>query len=101
MTNINISNSPFSKTLDQLGNATSPKTNPNANAFGDLVKSSLNSAIDAQYKSEQVSAAALVGNADMTDVIQAINDAEVALNSVMAIRDKVISAYENIIHMAV
>lgn len=101
MANMNVTNTGFSKALEQLKEAPTPKANPNASAFGDLLKDSISSAIDAQHKSEQVSAAALAGKADMTEVIQAINDAEIALNTVMAVRDKVISAYENIIHMAI
>jgi flagellar hook-basal body complex protein FliE len=66
-------------------------------SFGDLVKTSLETAIDSQHKSEQVSAKGLIGQADMTEVLQAVNDAELALNSVLAIRDRVIDAYEQIL----
>lgn len=65
-------------------------------SFGDILKTSLNSAIDAQHTSEKVSAAALVGKASMTDVLQAVNSAELALNTVLAIRDKVVTAYQSI-----
>ena len=102
MSDINIANSTYSKALQGLKNSTSStSTNSGSSIFGDLVRNSLDSAIDAQYKSEQVSAAALVGQADMTDVIQAIGDAELALNTVIAVRDKVISAYESIINMSI
>ena len=99
MTSINEASSAYSNALNQI------KQSPNlgsgetsASTFGDLVKNSLSSAIDAQHKSEQVSAAAIAGQADMTDVLQAINDAELALNTVLAVRDKVVQAYEQVIH---
>ncbi|MDD9899573.1 MAG: flagellar hook-basal body complex protein FliE [Alphaproteobacteria bacterium] len=66
-------------------------------SFGSLVEQSLNSAIDAQHESESVSAKGLIGEANMTDVLQAVNDAEMALNTVIAIRDRVIEAYETIL----
>lgn len=65
-------------------------------AFGDLVKQGLQNAVDLQHKSEAVSGKALAGKADMTDVLQAVTDAEMALNTVIAVRDKVVQAYNNI-----
>ena len=64
--------------------------------FGDLVKQGMQSTIDLQHKSEAVSGKALAGKADMTDVLQAVTDAEIALNTVLAVRDKVVQAYNNI-----
>jgi len=101
MANLNITNNAYSKALDQLKNAPTAKSDASSSVFGDLVKNSISSAIDAQYKSEQISTAALTGKADMTDVIEAVGNAELALNTVMAVRDKVINAYESIIHMAI
>jgi len=65
-------------------------------AFGDLVKQGLQNAVDAQHKSEAVSGKALAGKADMTDVLQAVTSAEMALNTVLAVRDKVVQAYNSI-----
>ena len=70
-------------------------------SFGDMVKTGLEGAIDAQHKSETVSAKGLIGQADMTEVLQAVNDAELALNTVLAIRDRVIGAYEAIMRTSV
>ena len=93
--------SAYSNALKQLKDSPKTEAGDNTSLFGDLVKTSLNSAIEAQHKSEQVSAAALAGQADMTEVVQAINDAEIALNTVLTIRDKVINAYQTIINTAI
>ncbi|MEZ0223774.1 MAG: flagellar hook-basal body complex protein FliE [Alphaproteobacteria bacterium] len=69
---------------------------PSGPSFGEVLKQSVQSAIDAQHTSEKVSAASLVGKADMTEVLQAVNNAELALNTVLAVRDRVVQAYENI-----
>jgi flagellar hook-basal body complex protein FliE len=66
-------------------------------SFGDILKQSTQGAIDAQHKSEQTAAAAVLGKADMTDVLQAVNDAELALNTVLAVRDRVVQAYEQVL----
>jgi flagellar hook-basal body complex protein FliE len=78
--------------------AQQPSSGP---SFGDVLKTSLQGAIDAQHNSEKVSAASLVGKADMTQVLQAVNNAEIALNTVLAVRDRVVQAYENIMRTTI
>lgn len=69
--------------------------------FGQMVQELVTDAIDAGRASEQVSNDALVGKADLTDVVLAVNNAEMSLQSVVAIRDKVIEAYKEIISMPI
>jgi flagellar hook-basal body complex protein FliE len=69
--------------------------------FGNLVQQSLQSAINAQHTSEKVSAASLTGKADMTEVLQAVNNAELALNTVIAVRDRVVQAYQQVMSMPI
>lgn len=97
MANINEATNAYSTALNTLKKAAEPASEPAAvGGFGDLLKNSLESAIDAQRKSEKVSGQALAGKADMTDVLQAVTDAEIALNTVLAVRDKVVQAYEQV-----
>ncbi|MFH1157645.1 MAG: flagellar hook-basal body complex protein FliE [Pseudomonadota bacterium] len=86
-----------SNTLNQLLKSAGAGVEESAGpSFVDVLKQSAQSAIDAQRKSEKVSAAALAGKADATDLLQAVTDAEIALNTVLAVRDKVVQAYEQI-----
>ena len=97
MANITDATNAYANVLKNMtGAPQTPESSTSGASFGDVLKSSLSSAIDAQHKSEQVSAAAVTGQANMTDVLQAVNDAEIALNTVLAIRDKVVQAYEQI-----
>jgi flagellar hook-basal body complex protein FliE len=70
-------------------------------SFGDLVGNALKSAAASGYKSEAVSTKALAGKADLTDVVTAVANAEMALNTVVVVRDRVISAYQDIIKMPI
>lgn len=98
---IDVSNA-YISTLKQATGAPSDKTVPNNGpSFGDLLQNSVQSAIDAQHKSEKVSAAAVTGQANMTDVLQAVNDAELALNTVLAVRDRLVQAYEQVMRTPV
>ena len=70
-------------------------------SFYNLMTKSLGSAIDTGYKGEATTTLGLSGKAGLTDVVNAVNDAETALNTVVAIRDKVIGAYQDIIKMQI
>ncbi|MEE8272749.1 MAG: flagellar hook-basal body complex protein FliE [Alphaproteobacteria bacterium] len=69
--------------------------------FGGMVRDMLGDAVNAGQASERVAADALVGGADLTDVVMAVNNAELSLQTVVAIRDKVIEAYQEIIRMPI
>jgi len=101
MTNtINDATKVYQNALEKISEQSSDNQ-PVGASFGDILKDSLTTAVDTQYKSEQMSAAAVTGQANMTDVIQAVTDAEMTLNTVLAVRDRVISAYQEIMRMPV
>jgi flagellar hook-basal body complex protein FliE len=70
-------------------------------SFGALVKAGIEQVIDTQKTSEKISAAAVVGKADITDVVQAVTEAEVTLQTMVSVRDRVITAYQDIMRMPI
>ena len=68
-------------------------------SFSEMVNQALGSAVDSGYKAEKISTLALMGKADLTQLATAVSAAEQALNTVVAIRDKIISAYQQISQM--
>ena len=87
------------------GNAAGPGMEARDSApggnFGDLVRDMIGNAAAAGQRSEQVAAESMVGQADLTEVVMAVNNAELTLQTVVAIRDKVIEAYQEIIRMPI
>ncbi len=69
--------------------------------FASLLKDGAKAAIDAGKKSEELSAQALTGKADISEVVAAVNNADLTLQTVVAVRDKVIAAYNQIIQMPI
>lgn len=69
--------------------------------FASLLKSGAKAAIDSGKKSEELSKQAIAGKADVRDVVAAVNNAELTLQTVVAVRDKVISAYSDILKMPI
>ena len=43
----------------------------------------------------------ITGKADIVDVVNAVNQAELTLNTVVAVRDKVVAAYQSIMNMPI
>jgi flagellar hook-basal body complex protein FliE len=68
-------------------------------SFAELMSQSLSDAVDSGYKAEKVSTLALMGKTDMVQLVEAVGTAEQALQTVIAIRDKIISAYQQINQM--
>lgn len=64
--------------------------------FADVLKNTIRDTVEAQRNSERVSAAAVAGKANITDVLQAVTEAEMSLSTVLAVRDRVIRAYEEV-----
>ncbi len=69
--------------------------------FGKLVASGVQSVMDAGKVSDQLSLDMVNGKANVVDVVTAISQTELAMESMVAIRDKVISAYEEIMRMPI
>ncbi|MGB3721606.1 MAG: flagellar hook-basal body complex protein FliE [Pacificimonas sp.] len=74
--------------------------NPGA-SFSKMVESAVVDASQAVRASEAVATQAVQGKADMVDVVTAMNSAEMAMETVVAVRDKVIAAYQDIMRMPI
>ena len=70
-------------------------------SFGDILKNTALEAIGTLRAGEAASAKAVSGDASLPEVVQAITASEVTLQTVMAVRDKVIGAYQEILRMPV
>lgn len=70
-------------------------------SFTSLIEKAATGAIDTSRAAEQQTFAAAAGKADLTDVVTSVANAEVTLQSVMAIRDKVVTAYQEILRMPI
>ncbi|OIQ93840.1 flagellar hook-basal body complex protein FliE [mine drainage metagenome] len=68
--------------------------------FAALLRKGVESAIDSGKKSEQLSQQALAGKADIPEVVAAVSNAELTLQTVVAVRDKVVNAYNDILKMS-
>lgn len=70
-------------------------------SFSSFLEKSVSDVIDVVKEGEKMSARAVTGQADLADVVQALTDAELSLQTVVAVRDRMISAYQEIMRMPI
>ena len=70
-------------------------------SFVDLVKEVAEKSVEAGKAAELATASAVAGEADLTDVVTAVSNAEITLQTVVTVRDRVIAAYQEILRMPI
>ena len=70
-------------------------------SFGSVLEQAARGAIGSLKAGEQMTAKAAVGKADLNDVVTALTNADMTLQTVTAVRDKVVSAYQEILRMPI
>ncbi|MBC7907452.1 MAG: flagellar hook-basal body complex protein FliE [Rhodospirillaceae bacterium] len=69
--------------------------------FASVLKDAAKVAIGTMKDAESQSAAAIAGKADIREVVAAVANAEMTLETVVTVRDKVINAYNEILRMPI
>jgi flagellar hook-basal body complex protein FliE len=72
-----------------------------SSGFGDFLSSAMKDAIGTMKAGEQAASQQAAGKGDIVNVVNAVNQAEITLDTVVAVRDKVIQAYQSIMQMPI
>lgn len=70
-------------------------------SFGALLERVAQGALQAGHGADKASAAALSGAGNVTEVVMAVSQAELALQTVVAVRDRVVNAYQDVMRMPI
>jgi flagellar hook-basal body complex protein FliE len=70
-------------------------------SFSSLVKDALGSVMDAGRKSDAQTVAMAKGKANVMDVVTAVAETDVAVSTLVSVRDRVIQSYEDIMKMPI
>jgi len=81
-----------------LGKAVGETNGP---SFGALLKDAVGSVLEAGKASDAQQRAMVAGKANIVDVVTAVSETEVAVEALVAVRDKMIQAYEEIMRMPI
>lgn len=69
--------------------------------FSAMLQGAVGSVAEAGRAAETQMSAAAAGRADVVDLVTAVAESEAALNTLVAVRDRVIQAYEEILRMPI
>ena len=69
--------------------------------FGDMLNNALQDTIQQSRQAESQIVAGVQGKTDLVNVVTAISSAETSLQTVMAVRDQVIAAYQQVMQMQI
>jgi flagellar hook-basal body complex protein FliE len=70
-------------------------------SFSDFLTGAIKDSVSTMKSGEQLATQQVAGNANIVDVVNAVNSAEITLDTVVAVRDKVVQAYQSIMNMPI
>ena len=74
---------------------------PSRQDFAGALRDAVESAVETLETGESETLKAAAGKADINDVVVAMSEAEMTLQTVVAVRDRVIQAYQEILRMPI
>ncbi len=77
-----------------------PATAPGG-SFTDFLSGAVKDSISTIKQGEVMATKQAAGQANIIDVVNSVNAAELTLNTVVAVRDKVVAAYQSIMNMPI
>lgn len=98
---INAALNAYNNAAKALGTGGMEAREPEGPSFSELLQNIKAEAVQTGKSDEKQSMLAAAGQANVTDVVTAVSAAEVTLQAVTAVRDRVISAYQEIMRMPI
>ncbi len=74
---------------------------PGGGGFGAALQRAVESAVEAGHAADASGARALGGGGGVSDAVLALSRAELALQTAVAVRDRVVSAYQDVMRMPI
>ena len=81
--------------------AAAKPADPAGMSFGDVLKQAVGGVLETGRKSDAQTVAMASGKANVMDVVTAVAETDVAVSTLVSVRDKVIAAYEDIMKMTI
>jgi flagellar hook-basal body complex protein FliE len=91
----------YTAVQDSAGAADKSKFIGDGADFGQMVRGAIDDAVSTSHNAEKQMSAQVQGKAALIDVATAVSSAQASLETVMAVRDQVISAYQEIMRMTI
>lgn len=92
------------RAMQSVGDAAASGGATNAAAggdFGKMLSGAMQGAVDQGAQAEAQARGAISGQGNLLDVVTAVSRAELSLQTTVAVRDRVVQAYQDIMHMTI
>jgi flagellar hook-basal body complex protein FliE len=89
----------LAKIMDQSGAGKGAETG--GPSFSAVLKDAISNVVEAGKKSDAQTVAMASGKANVMDVVTAVAETDVAVSTLVSVRDRVIQAYEDIMRMPI
>ncbi len=91
----------YAKIANAAAPGASSTPDPNMPSFADLVKEAVDQVVDTGKASEQKMMESVNGQAPLIDVVTAVTTAEMTLETVTSVRDRMVAAYQDVVKMPI
>ncbi len=91
----------LARILDGVSPAKSSESDASGPSFASVLKDALGSVMEAGRKSDAQTVAMASGKANVMDVVTAVAETDVAVSTLVSVRDRVIQSYEDIMKMTI
>ncbi|MCL2474043.1 MAG: flagellar hook-basal body complex protein FliE [Alphaproteobacteria bacterium] len=83
----------------ELGISNTPRAiSSDVQSFSAVVQNFMADAVTSVEAGEKIAASAVDGKADLTSIVLALDNAEIVLTQITAIRDKLVTAYQSVLN---
>lgn len=89
------------KMFDETSKSTGLDTKNSGSSFSSALENAMQHLSDTADKSDKSVAAMTAGKADIVDVVTAVAETELTVQALVSVRDRVISAYQEILRMPI
>lgn len=91
----------LARVLENTGAGAGKGSEASGQSFASLLKDAVGSVMESGRKSDAQTVAMAAGKANVMDVVTAVADTDVAVSTLVSVRDRVIAAYEDIMKMPI
>ena len=91
----------LARVMDNAGLGKSSDSDSGGPSFASVLKDAIGSVLDVGKKSDAQTVAMASGRANVMDVVTAVAETDVAVSTLVSVRDRVIQSYEDIMKMPI
>ena len=91
----------LARLLENTGAGKSSDSDSTGPSFASVLKDAVGSVMEAGRKSDAQTVAMASGKANVMDVVTAVAETDVAVSTLVSVRDRVIQSYEDIMKMTI